>query len=60
MLYRVHHPEWAVFPVVSYALNMNFGTVFGEKRAFLSTEKPVDVSLVKGSAVTVDPIIPLP
>jgi hypothetical protein len=59
MLYRIHHPEWEVFPVVSYALNMNFGAVFGEKWAFLSAEKPLDVSLVKGSAVTVAPITPL-
>lgn len=59
VLYRVQHPEWEVFPVISYALNMDFGAVFGERWAFLTDEKPVNVALVKGSAVDVQPIIPL-
>lgn len=51
--YQVHHPYWEVYPLISAEHNVDFGAVYGQKWAFLTTQKPYHVMVAKGSAVSV-------
>ncbi len=53
--YRVEHPPWRVYPVEDFALDVDFGRLYGAKWAFLAGEQPLCAILAEGSAVTVYP-----
>lgn len=51
--YEVRHPEWEVFHLKDYHLDMDFGMVYGEKWAFLANTKPHCALLAVGSHIEV-------
>ncbi|MDX2176671.1 MAG: DUF2071 domain-containing protein [Candidatus Sumerlaeia bacterium] len=51
--YEVRHPRWRVLPVRSQRIEFDFGKVYGEPFAFMSTTAPRSVFLAEGSAVAV-------
>lgn len=51
--YEVVHPRWEMYPVKRYALEVDFGKVYGAQFAFLSDQQPDSVILAEGSEVTV-------
>lgn len=51
--YKVEHPRWHVYPVRDYAIDVEFGELYGKEFAFLKNEKPVSVFLAEGSDVKV-------
>ncbi|MEP6676531.1 MAG: DUF2071 domain-containing protein [Ferruginibacter sp.] len=51
--YKVEHPRWEIFPVISYEINCDFKAMYGNEFSFLQNIKPNSVLLAKGSAVTV-------
>jgi len=51
--YEVEHPCWDVFPIRSYALDFDFGAVYGPAWSFLSTAKPISTVLAVGSPIRV-------
>lgn len=53
LIYRVEHPNWVVFPVKNYALNFDFGRIYGENWNFLNNEKPFNITLALGSEIKV-------
>lgn len=55
LYYKVHHPKWRVYDLISYHYQLDFGKVYGENWAFLANETPYCVCLAEGSAVEVYP-----
>ena len=53
--YQVDHPVWDVYPVRSYSLDLDFGTVYGPEWSFLQDATPVSTVLAVGSAIAVHP-----
>ena len=53
--YRVEHEVWDVYDVQSYALDVDFGLLYGEKWGFLADEKPLCSVFALGSPVKVYP-----
>lgn len=51
--YGVEHPTWDVYPVTDFAIDVDFGAVYGEQFRFLNTSKPQSVLLVEGSEIIV-------
>jgi uncharacterized protein len=51
--YQVEHPRWQVYPVLEYAINLDFEKEYGQKLGFLNHEKPSSVFLAEGSEVKV-------
>jgi len=51
--YKVEHPKWELFSVKNERINVDFGTTYGEKFAFLNDEKPFSILLAKGSEIAV-------
>lgn len=51
--YKVEHPKWELFSVVNEVINVDFGTTYGEKFAFLRDQKPYSILLAKGSEIAV-------
>jgi uncharacterized protein YqjF (DUF2071 family) len=51
--YKVEHPKWELFSVKNPEINVDFGANYGEKFAFLSSEKPHSILLAKGSEIAV-------
>jgi len=52
--YQVTHPSWLLYPVDEYALDVDFGALYGPEFAFLSRATPCSVMLAEGSAITVE------
>jgi uncharacterized protein len=53
--YEVQHAHWDMYPVRSFRLDVDFGSVYGERFGFLSKEKPHSVILAEGSSIAVLP-----
>ena len=53
--YRVWHPEWRVFPVEEYVLNVDFALLYGERWRFLQNRSPDSVVHAEGSNVAIFP-----
>lgn len=53
LYYRVHHPVWAVYPIRRYALQADFGAIYGKQWAALNEQRPFNVLLAQGSEVAV-------
>ena len=51
--YAVEHPKWKVYETKEYAVDVDFGDVYGQEFSFLQGEKPKSVFLAEGSTITV-------
>lgn len=51
--YGVEHPRWDVYPTKAYAIDVDFGRVYGNAFDFLKKETPRSVFLAEGSAIQV-------
>lgn len=51
--YGVEHPRWMVYPVASFEVCADFGAMYGDAFAGLTSQRPASVLLAEGSAVTV-------
>ncbi|MEZ4826856.1 MAG: DUF2071 domain-containing protein [Bacteroidia bacterium] len=58
--YEVKHPEWEIFNLEDYQLDVDFGVVYGKEWAFLAETVPHCALLAVGSAIEVFPPEPLP
>jgi len=52
--YRINHPRWRINKVLSFDIQCDFGTMYGDDFAFLSTNEPDSVIFAEGSQVSVD------
>ena len=52
--YEVTHPKWELYPVSGFAIDVDFGAVYGSEFTFLNEQKPDSVILAKGSPITVE------
>jgi hypothetical protein len=53
--YEVTHPEWAVHPVRSSAIEVDWGRLYGPEWAVMNGVEPAFMVLAAGSAVSVSP-----
>lgn len=53
--YEVRHPTWAVHPVRSVEMDLDWATVYGPDWACMQSASPASVVLAAGSGVTVHP-----
>ncbi|HJY65028.1 MAG TPA: DUF2071 domain-containing protein [Ignavibacteria bacterium] len=53
LVYRVEHPNWEVYPIISFNNTIDFGLIYGKKWHFLNNEKPYNIAFAKGSPVKV-------
>jgi uncharacterized protein YqjF (DUF2071 family) len=53
--YEVVHPVWEVYPVQSWALDVDFSVVYGAEWGFLADAKPYSMVLAAGSEIKVFP-----
>lgn len=51
--YGVRHPRWTVYPCSDYALDCDFGTLYGNEFAVLNRSTPHSVFMAEGSAIEV-------
>lgn len=51
--YGVEHPRWEVYPVKSYSIDVDFGSVYGKEFEFLKHATPQSVFLAEGSGIKV-------
>ncbi len=55
--YRVEHPEWRIHPLTRrFQFNWDFGSMYGEKWAFLNNQIPYNILLAEGSPIAVFPL----
>ncbi|MDX2249338.1 MAG: DUF2071 domain-containing protein [Bacteroidia bacterium] len=53
--YEVRHPEWEIFKLKNYRLDIDFGLVYGKQWAFLANTTPHCALLAVGSKIEVFP-----
>jgi uncharacterized protein YqjF (DUF2071 family) len=53
--YEVDHPVWDVYPVTSFAIDLDFAAVYGPEWGFLQGAQPCSTVLAAGSDVRVYP-----
>lgn len=53
--YRVAHPRWQLYPVITTDLKTNFEMMYGQSFQFLNQQTPDSVFVADGSAVEVFP-----
>lgn len=51
--YKVEHPKWELFEVKNSEIKVDFGSLYGERFAFLNNEKPHSIFMAKGSEIAV-------
>ena len=51
--YHVEHPLWETLKVLSYSVDCDFGSLYGDEFSFLNNEKPKTVFMTKGSEIRV-------
>ncbi|HVG12101.1 MAG TPA: DUF2071 domain-containing protein, partial [Flavisolibacter sp.] len=51
--YEVQHPRWMIYPVNNYSVEVDFGSVYGQRFGFLSGAVPRSVFLAEGSPIAV-------
>ena len=51
--YGVEHPRWEVYPIIDYAIDVDFGKNYGNDFSFLTQRKPDSVMLAEGSEISV-------
>lgn len=52
--YQVTHPPWEIYPVISHAIDVDFGACYGAEWSFLQGQSPKSVMLAEGSPITVE------
>ncbi|WP_027003356.1 YqjF family protein [Hugenholtzia roseola] len=52
--YEVRHPRWAVYPILSYHIAVDFGATYGQNFSFLTESEPKSVFLAEGSEISVE------
>lgn len=55
--YEVDHPVWALHPLRSLAVDVDFAGLYGPEWAFLEGAEPSHVTLAEGSAVSITPAV---
>jgi uncharacterized protein YqjF (DUF2071 family) len=53
--YEVRHPQWAIYPVREFALDIDWGTLYGMEWSEMNGTKPESVIIAVGSPVLVFP-----
>lgn len=53
--YEVNHSEWDVYPVREFAVDVDWGTLYGPEWAAMNAAEPASVVLAAGSPVSVYP-----
>ena len=51
--YYVEHPLWETLKVLSYSVDCDFGSLYGDEFSFLNNEKPGSVLMTRGSEIRV-------
>lgn len=51
--YGVEHPRWKIYNTSSYAIDLDYGQMYGDDFEFLNSEKPASVFLAEGSDIAV-------
>ncbi len=51
--YRVRHPVWAIYPVQSYEIDLNWAEVYGPQWNVMQGQQPISTILAVGSPVEV-------
>ena len=51
--YKVEHPKWELFSVENERIDVDFGSCYGPRFAFLADKRPHSVLLAKGSVISV-------
>jgi uncharacterized protein len=51
--YQVEHPRWLTYPVIKHEIDVDFGSVYGDRFDFLRTQSPASVFLAEGSEIVV-------
>jgi uncharacterized protein YqjF (DUF2071 family) len=54
-LFRVDHPEWELYTLYDFKVDINFEVLFGKQWTFLHNQDPVSIMLIKGSPVKMFP-----
>lgn len=52
--YEVSHPKWKVYPVTSFDIAVDFGSIYGKHFHELTNSTPDSVMLAEGSSITVE------
>ncbi len=52
--YEVTHPKWRQYKVLSYEIDVDYGSNYGSDFAFLNEQAPHSVLLAEGSTITVE------
>jgi len=58
--YQVAHPRWDIYPLTGYAIDCDFGALYGPAFASLERQQPQSVFLAEGSPVEIYPKRRLP
>ena len=58
--YQVRHPFWSVYPLQSYQVDIDWGSVYGPEWEMLQGQEPCSVALAAGSDITVFPFAHAP
>jgi uncharacterized protein YqjF (DUF2071 family) len=51
--YAVLHPRWFAYPVLNYAIDVDFGGLYGSSFASLANQSPASILLAEGSPIEV-------
>ena len=51
--YEVLHPRWKIYPVLQHSIDVDFGALYGDNFASLTTSQPESVLLAEGSKIEV-------
>ena len=52
--YRIHHPKWNTHKILNYAIDCDFGPMYGNAFAGLNNQTPNSIIMAEGSQVTVN------
>ena len=55
--YEVEHPVWALHPVRSLDVDVDFARLYGPQWAYLAETEPSHVTLAEGSAISITPAV---
>jgi uncharacterized protein YqjF (DUF2071 family) len=55
LTYEVNHPEWDVYPVIDYGIDVDWADLYGPQWAVMQDKEPATVTFAVGSEVAVYP-----
>ena len=53
MIYRVVHPVWEIYPLITFEHNFDFAEIYGNEWKTLNGVKPYNVLFARGSKIIV-------